>query len=93
MLSDVRDEVDGTESVHQRKMERELVTDFEAQVDRLVDGLSKERLATAVKIAAVPQQIRGFGHVKDASVGPAKAEAKRLWSQWEKSGERALATA
>jgi indolepyruvate ferredoxin oxidoreductase len=40
----------------------------------------------AVKIASVPQQIRGFGHIKDASIGPAKAEEKRLWAQWENAG-------
>jgi len=67
----------------ERRMERELARDFEAQVDRLADGLTAERLPLAVKIAEVPQAIRGFGHVKDASVGPAKAEAARLWTQWE----------
>ena len=46
-----------------------------------------------MQIAAVPQQIRGFGHVKDASLGPAKAEAKRLWKQWEKAGEREMVDA
>jgi indolepyruvate ferredoxin oxidoreductase len=46
-----------------------------------------------VKLAEVPQQIRGFGHVKDASVGPAKAEAKRLWKDWEKVAAKAPVTA
>ncbi len=67
----------------ERRMERELARDFEAQVDRLADGLTAQRLPLAVQIAEVPQAIRGFGHVKDASVGPAKAEAARLWTQWE----------
>jgi indolepyruvate ferredoxin oxidoreductase len=80
----------------ERRMERGLIADYEAGVDRLVAELSPERLALAAQIAAVPQQIRGFGHVKDASVGPAKAEEKRLWSQWEKTAapaaEKALET-
>jgi indolepyruvate ferredoxin oxidoreductase len=67
----------------ERRMERALVAEFEGDLDRLAVGLTAERLPLAVKIAQVPQQIRGFGHVKDASVGPAKAEAKRLWKQWE----------
>jgi hypothetical protein len=67
----------------ERRMERGLIADFEAQVDRLAAGLSKARLNLAVRIAAAPQQIRGFGHVKEASVGPAKAEAQRLWREWE----------
>jgi indolepyruvate ferredoxin oxidoreductase len=67
----------------ERKMERGLIRDFEADLDRLAVELTPERLPLAVQLAAVPQQIRGFGHVKDASVGPAKAEARRLWKQWD----------
>jgi indolepyruvate ferredoxin oxidoreductase len=68
----------------ERRLERKLLADYETGVDRLVSGLSAERLPLAVKIAAVPEQIRGFGHVKQASIGPAKAEEKRLWAAWEK---------
>ena len=70
----------------ERKMERGLIADFEADLDKLVAGLSQDRLAVATQIAGVPQQIRGFGHVKEASLGPAKAEAKRLWKQWDGIG-------
>jgi indolepyruvate ferredoxin oxidoreductase len=55
--------------------------------------LTPERLPTAVKIAAVPQQIRGYGHIKEASVGPAKAEEKALWARWEKQAEKVLVEA
>jgi indolepyruvate ferredoxin oxidoreductase len=75
----------------ERKMERQLVADYAAGLDRLVAGLTHERLALAVKIAEVPQQIRGFGHVKDASVGPAKAEEAGLWAQWETARELVVA--
>jgi indolepyruvate ferredoxin oxidoreductase len=68
----------------ERKMERGLLADFEADLDKIAAGLSKARHHVAVKLAQVPQQIRGYGHVKDASVGPAKAEAKRHWKDWEK---------
>ena len=70
----------------ERQMERGLLAGFEADLDRLLAGLTTERLATAVKLAEVPQAIRGFGHVKDASVGPAQAEAARLWGVWETAG-------
>jgi len=39
----------------------------------------------AVKIAALPQQIRGFGHVKAAAVAKAEAEATKLWAAWDKA--------
>ncbi|RAK58098.1 indolepyruvate ferredoxin oxidoreductase family protein [Phenylobacterium deserti] len=67
----------------ERKMERGLIRDYQAGVEKLIAGLTPERLGTAVQIASVPQQIRGFGHVKDAAVGPAKAEEARLWAQWD----------
>jgi indolepyruvate ferredoxin oxidoreductase len=77
----------------ERKMERGLIADFEAGLDKLIANLSPERLPIAVKIAAVPQQIRGFGHIKDAAVKPAKAEEARLWAEWEKAGQKELAPA
>ena len=77
----------------ERKMERGLIADFERDIDRLLADLTPERLPLAARIARVPQQIRGFGHVKEASLGPAKAEAKRLWKQWETAREREVATA
>jgi indolepyruvate ferredoxin oxidoreductase len=70
----------------ERKMERGLIKDYEAALARMVSGLTAERLATAIQIAAIPQKIRGYGHIKEASVAPAKAEEKALWGRWEKQG-------
>ena len=67
----------------ERRMERGLIADYELTLDRLVGGLIPERLPLAARIAAVPQGIRGYGHIKDASVVKAKAEAAALWAQWE----------
>jgi indolepyruvate ferredoxin oxidoreductase len=69
----------------ERKMERKLIADYETALDRILAGLNRERLATAVKIAQIPEQIRGYGHVKEASIGPAKAEEKRLWKTWDEA--------
>jgi indolepyruvate ferredoxin oxidoreductase len=68
-----------------------LIADFEADVARLAAGLTADNHRLAVQIAQVPQQIRGFGHVKEASVGPAKAEAKRLWKAWDAAGAEVAA--
>jgi indolepyruvate ferredoxin oxidoreductase len=67
----------------ERRMERRLIADYEAGLDRLLAGLTAEKLTTAVKIANVPQAIRGFGHVKDAAVKVAEAEAAKLWAKWD----------
>jgi indolepyruvate ferredoxin oxidoreductase len=68
----------------ERRMERKLLADYEAGLARLLAELTPERLPLAVQIAGVPQAIRGFGHIKDASVKKAKADEARLWAQWEK---------
>ncbi|CAN7251193.1 indolepyruvate ferredoxin oxidoreductase family protein [Phenylobacterium sp. LjRoot219] len=68
----------------ERKLERDLLADYEAGLDRLAAELTPQRLALATQIAAVPQQIRGFGHVKQAAIGPAKAEEVKLWAAWER---------
>jgi indolepyruvate ferredoxin oxidoreductase len=74
----------------ERKLERGLIKDYEAAIAKLLSGLSEERLATAIQIAAIPQKIRGYGHIKEASIGPAKAEEKALWARWEKQAEKVL---
>jgi indolepyruvate ferredoxin oxidoreductase len=71
----------------ERKMERQLIADYEAGLDRIVREYTPDRAVLAVRIAAIPDQIRGFGHIKAASVGPAKAEATKLWADWETAAE------
>lgn len=70
-------------ATEERRMERGLIADYELTLDRLAGGLTPERLPLAARLAAVPQGIRGYGHVKDASVVMAKADAAALWAQWE----------
>ncbi len=67
----------------ERRMERGLIADYEVTLDRLVAGLRPERKALALKLAEVPSEIRGYGHVKEAAVEKAKATAVKLWGQWE----------
>jgi len=67
----------------ERRTERSLIDEYEAGLARLTAGLTPARLATALQIASIPQKIRGYGHVKEASLGPAKTEAETLWSRWE----------
>ncbi|RYG01025.1 MAG: hypothetical protein EON94_08450, partial [Caulobacteraceae bacterium] len=69
----------------ERKMERGLITDYEAGLERLLGGLTAENLPLAVQIASVPQGVRGFGQIKEASVKVAKADEAKLWGKWEKA--------
>jgi indolepyruvate ferredoxin oxidoreductase len=75
----------------ERRAERALLADYEAGLDKLVAGLTAERLSLAVKIAAIPDQIRGFGYVKDAAMKTARIEAAKLWGEWDKAATPAPA--
>jgi indolepyruvate ferredoxin oxidoreductase len=59
----------------ERREERKLIADYESLVDDLIAQLSPANHAAAVALASLPETIRGFGHVKDASI--AKADAQR----------------
>jgi indolepyruvate ferredoxin oxidoreductase len=52
----------------ERKMERELIISYEQDIDHLLAETSLNNYDNAVSIAELPQQIRGFGHVKQANI-------------------------
>ena len=67
----------------ERRMERALIADYEAGLDRLIASLTAARLPLAVSIAEVPGEIRGFGHVKAAGAETAREREAALWAQWD----------
>ncbi len=66
----------------ERRMERRLIADFEADLERLLATLDRERLPLAVRIASLPEEIRGFGHVKERSVKVALARRGQLLEEY-----------
>ncbi len=52
----------------ERRMERALRDQYEADIDARLHALSPATHALLVELASLPDQIRGFGHVKEASV-------------------------
>ncbi|MET1025928.1 MAG: indolepyruvate ferredoxin oxidoreductase family protein [Dongiaceae bacterium] len=64
----------------ERRTERRLIEDYETLIAELLTGLSHANHAAAVELAALPDRIRGFGHVKAASMERAAAERTRLLS-------------
>jgi indolepyruvate ferredoxin oxidoreductase len=61
----------------ERRIERALVRDYEALVDALLARLDADRLAAACALAATPEAIRGYGHVKMRHLVQAK---RREWA-------------
>jgi indolepyruvate ferredoxin oxidoreductase len=62
----------------ERRMERQLIADYETVVGEIAGKLGPDNHALAVQIASIPEEIRGYGHVKDASLKTAKAKEADL---------------
>ena len=62
----------------ERRMERDLLVQFERRIDELLANLTVDRLPTAIRIAVLPLGMRGYGHVKIANVALAKAREAEL---------------
>ncbi len=66
----------------ERRGERALIDDYRACIEELLAGLSAGNHGAAVEIARLPEQIRGYGHVKArhlAAVRPVWAERMAAW--------------
>jgi len=66
----------------ERRTERQLIADYEKTVDELLAKLSPDNHALAVQIASIPEDIRGFGHVKARHLAAAKAKEAKLLEAW-----------
>ncbi|AVR98964.1 indolepyruvate ferredoxin oxidoreductase family protein [Pseudoduganella armeniaca] len=62
----------------ERKMERALIGEYRQIVAELLAGLNAGNYEQAVAIAALPEKIRGFGHVKEKAVATFHADKARL---------------
>ena len=71
----------------ERKTERQLVRDYESVVEELVRRLNAGNHAAAVRIASIPEEIRGFGHVKERHLKQAKAKEAELLASFRANSE------
>ena len=65
----------------ERRRERALVREYEMMLEEVRSRLSGENHHIAVALAAIPEKIRGFGHVKMRHLKAAKAEEAALLDQ------------
>jgi len=66
----------------ERKMERALIAEYREMVQSLIAKLDADNHATAVDLAALPEKVRGFGHVKEKAVAAFRTEKARLLAQY-----------
>jgi len=78
----------------ERRMERALITRYEATLTELLKTLDAGNRALAVEIARLPEDIRGFGHVKLRHVKAVEPRWDALMKRWREgpaAGERQAA--
>jgi indolepyruvate ferredoxin oxidoreductase len=66
----------------ERRTERKLIEDYKATVEEVLARLTPENHHLAVGLAAIPEKIRGFGHVKQRHLVAAKADEAALLEQF-----------
>jgi indolepyruvate ferredoxin oxidoreductase len=66
----------------ERKTERALIGEYRAAIEEVIGGLNAGNHAVALEIAALPEQIRGYGHVKERNLAAARTRWAGLMTKW-----------
>jgi len=61
-----------------RRVERALIADYERMIDALLPLLTKGNAETIATLAGLPEQLRGYGHVKLASLKRVKRREREM---------------
>jgi indolepyruvate ferredoxin oxidoreductase len=77
----------------ERRQERALVDQYFADLRLVLAGLTAANVDTAVALAELPDQIRGFGPVKDANRAKAEVRRAELLAAWSQPAPVAMAAA
>jgi len=67
---------------HERKVELHWLRTYEALLDEVEKGLRADNLELAVKLASLPEAVRGYGAVKDRYLVNAEAQRLKLLEEW-----------
>jgi len=66
----------------ERKTERALIGEYRASIEEVLKGLRADNHALALEIASLPEQIRGYGHVKERNLAAARTRWTELMGKW-----------
>jgi indolepyruvate ferredoxin oxidoreductase len=66
----------------ERRTERALIEEYRTTVLQLLAGLAAGNHAQAVEIARLPEQIKGYGHVKARNLAAVRPQWTQLMQQW-----------
>ncbi len=68
----------------ERRTERALIAEYRADVETLLADLDAFNHSQAVDLASIPEQIKGFGHVKERNLAAARRRREALMAQWRR---------
>ena len=67
----------------ERKAERQLIDDYLTAINQHIAVLKAEQIPLLVRLARLPETIRGYGHIKEQSINKAVTEKARLEADLE----------
>ncbi|MDH1446197.1 indolepyruvate ferredoxin oxidoreductase family protein [Comamonas aquatica] len=67
----------------ERRTERALIVEYRDCIAQLLPQLTADKLELAVQIARIPEDIRGYGHVKERHLAAARSKWQGLMQQWQ----------
>ena len=67
----------------ERRMERELIPQYRALVERVLARLTPQNAAEAIELVRINEDIKGYGHVKERTHGLVKSQEKTLLAKYE----------
>jgi len=66
----------------ERRTERALIQQYRASIEEILRTLSVDNHATALEIARIPDQIKGYGHIKERNLKAAQARWDELLARY-----------
>jgi indolepyruvate ferredoxin oxidoreductase len=67
----------------ERRAERALPGEYRLSIEQVIASLNPSNHPQAVEIARIPEQIKGFGHVKERNLTAARVQWHQLMAQWQ----------
>ena len=74
----------------ERKLERQLIIDYRDAIEQIATGLDRHKLETAVKIAQLPETVRGYGHIKHKSIVQFKQNLSHLLREFHQDQKQVV---
>ena len=77
----------------ERKMERQLIVEYADMLQAILPTLNADNISLVIQLASLPEQIRGYGHVKEKAVEQARQRQAQLLAELKGGGGMATVRA